>query len=110
MPVAGVVEYVDAGTKVLVEFVVAGTTPGRTVEGVGERAAAVERPAVRPGQRPYRPHEIGIPHDDRVDVLPAYDFECSDQATGDLAVGREITPPDPQPVALSIHRVDVERR
>src|SRR5947207_408650 len=109
MPVAGVVEYVDAGTKVLVEFVVAGTTPGRTVEGVGERAAAVERPAVRPGQRPYRPHEIGIPHDDRVDVLPVYDFECSEQATGELVVDREVSRPDLRPLELGIHRVHVER-
>ena len=108
MPVARVIEDVDSRAAVRVDLGAARREPGRAI-GRAKHAAPVERPPVRAGDRAHRRTEIGVPHDDRVDVLPIHQLERSEHPTRKLVVDREIRGPDLRPLELRIHRVDIER-
>src|SRR5207302_10677644 len=96
MPLAGVVEHIYPGAaQTRIQTIVA--------------RSAVVRPAVWCREAAHGCAQVGVPHEDPVDVLPVYDFERPEEAPGKLVVDREVSRPDLRPLELWVHRVDVER-
>src|SRR6266705_1735114 len=114
MSLAGVVDHVDAAAEVGGELTAECRAAGRTSgqggrRGLGKHATAEERPAVGRGERPLEWLEIGVPHDDRVEVLRIYELEGSEQAPRQLMIDRQVAGPDLRPLEVLSHGVDVER-
>src|SRR5207253_10665802 len=96
MPLAGVIEYIYPGAaQTRIQTIVA--------------CSAAVRSAVRSREAAHRCAQVGVPHEDPVDVLPVYDFERPEKPPGELVVDSEVRRPDLGPLELGIHRVHVER-
>src|SRR2546425_11404563 len=108
MPFAVFVDYIDPAAEVGGEPAAECTAAEGTTRR-GNRATAEERSAVRRRERPLELLEIGVPHDDRVEVLRIHELERPEQAPRQLMVDGEVAGPHLRPLEVRGHRVDVER-
>src|SRR5207245_9768989 len=109
MPVAGVVEHVDPCAAGSVERVAELTAPGRTSPRRRKRATTVEGPTVGRLKRARRLPEIGVAHDDGVDVLSIHNLERSEQPARELVIDRQVRSPNLWPFEVRGDSVHVER-
>ena len=107
MPLARVVEHVDACT-IGGELAAAGTAAEWTIARGGKHATAEERPAVGRGESSLERLEIGVPHDDRVEVLRIHELEGPEQAPRQLMIDGQVAGPHLRPLEVLGHGVDVE--
>ena len=94
VPFAGVVDDIDAAGSVGIEQIIAG--------GVG-----VIGPAI--GKGTHRRPEVGVPHENSVDILPVNELQRPEHFSRQFLIERDICRPCLRPLEIGNHRVEGER-